>query len=56
VAIERGVDFTTIKELSQIFERVNFALLQIEGINHAFPIFARKACGPDKNIGDNYLD
>jgi hypothetical protein len=29
VAIKRGIDLTTIEELRQIFERMNFALLQI---------------------------
>jgi len=50
VAIKRGIDLTTIKELSQVFERMNFALLQIGRINHALPILVRKTCGPDKNI------
>ena len=50
VAIKRGVDLTTIKKLGQIFERMNFALLQIGWVDDAFPIFVRKACGAEKNI------
>jgi acetyltransferase-like isoleucine patch superfamily enzyme len=50
VAIKRGIDLATIEKLCQVFERVNFALLQIGRVKHAFPIFVRKACGADKNI------
>jgi hypothetical protein len=47
---KRRIDLATIEELCQILERVNFALFQIGGVNHAFPIFVRKARRPNKNI------
>jgi hypothetical protein len=50
MAIERSIDLTTIKKLRQIFQGMNFALLQIEWVNHSFPILVRKTRGPDKNI------
>jgi hypothetical protein len=50
VAIKRGIDLATVEELCQVFERMNFALLQIGWVNHALPIFVRKARSADKNI------
>jgi hypothetical protein len=38
VTIETGVDLAAIDELSQVFQRVDFAFLQVLGVNDAFPI------------------
>src|SRR6185312_4470134 len=49
VSVEAGVDLTAIKELRQVFKRVNLALLQVRWIDDAFPVFVREAGGADVN-------
>ena len=47
MAIKRGIDLTTIKKLCQIFERMNFALLQIGWVNDGAITAAVEKFSPD---------
>ncbi len=50
VPVERRVDLAAIEELCQIFQGVDFALLEILGIDDSLPVFIGEARRPDKNI------